>query len=105
LKQSPQTWFNKFSIVVAHYGLRQSSSDHCIFVKHFSVETIILAGYVDIIVTKDDHQSIIQLKAYLSSHFHVKDFGLLRYFLGIEVDRSLKDLFCHKENILFIGRN
>jgi len=72
--------------------LRRSSSDYSIFVRHFSVSTIILTVYVDIVITVADHQCIIQFKAYLSSHFHMKDLGLLRYFVGIKVARFLKGL-------------
>jgi len=39
------------------------------------------------------YQDIFQLKSYLSCHFYMKDIGLLRYFLGIEVTRSPKGLF------------
>jgi len=36
--------------------------------------TVILEMYVnDIIVSGHDHYSIIQLKVYISSHFHIKD--------------------------------
>jgi len=93
LKQFSRAWFDKFSTIVAHYGLRRSSSDHSIFVRHSSVGVINFTVYVDdIIVTRDDHQGVIQLKAYLSSYFHMKDIDFLRYFLGIEVVCSPKDL-------------
>jgi len=95
LKQSPRSWFDKFSTIIAHYGLQQSFSNHSIFETFLC--TINLAVYIDdIIITEDDHQDIIQLKAYLSSHFHMKKFGLLRYFLGIKVARSPKDLCLKK---------
>jgi len=62
-----------FSTVVAHCGLRWSSFDHSIFIKHSFASTIIFAVYVDdIVVTEDDHQGIVQLKAYLSFYFHIK---------------------------------
>jgi len=77
-KQSIRASFDKFSTVVARYGLRRSSSDHSIFVRDYSTGIIILTVYVDIVVTKEDHQGIIQLKAYLSSHFHIKNLSLLR---------------------------
>jgi len=93
LKQFPRAWFDKFSTIVAHYGLRRSSSDHSIFIRHSSTGTIIFSVYVDnIVITGDDHQGIIQLKAYLSSHFHMKDLSVLMYFLRIEIARSLKGL-------------
>ena len=34
LKQSQRAWFDKLSIVVARYELKQNSSDHSIFVRH-----------------------------------------------------------------------
>jgi len=52
-------WFDKFSTIVAYYGLRQNSSDHSVFVRHSSTGTIILTVYVDIVVIGDDHQGII----------------------------------------------
>jgi len=33
LKHYSRAWFDNFSIVVAHYGLKQSVSDHSIFVR------------------------------------------------------------------------
>jgi len=76
LKQSIHAWFDKFNTIVAHYGLKRSSSDHSTFVRHSSAGTIILAIYVDdIVIIGDDDQVIIQLKAYLSSHFHINDLG------------------------------
>ena len=81
------------SVLLLHYGLRRSSSYHSIFVRHFLTGAIILIVYIhDIVVTGDDHHDIIQLKAYLSSHFHIKDLSLLKYFLEIEVTRSPKGL-------------
>ena len=55
-----------FSTVVAHCGLRWSSFDHSIFIKHSFASTIIFAVYVDeIVITGYGHQCIIQLKVYL----------------------------------------
>jgi len=90
LKQPLRAWFDIFNTVIAHYRLRQSSSDYFILVRQFSADTIILPVYVDVI--GDDHQGIIQLKICLISQFHMKDLDLLMYFIGIEVARSLKGL-------------
>jgi len=59
LKQSPRAYFNKFSIIVARYELRRSSSNHSIFVRHYFADTIILAVYVDIVITGDDHINVL----------------------------------------------
>lgn len=47
------------------------------------LESLILAVYV--VITGSDRA---ELKQYLSKHFHTKDLGKLRDFLGIEVARS-----------------
>jgi len=51
LKQSPRVWFDKFSTLVAHYGLRWSSSNHYIFVRYSSVCTLIFAVYIDVVLS------------------------------------------------------
>ena len=50
---------------------------------------VYLIVYVDdIVITWNDDAKISQLKQHLFSHFHTKDLGCLKYFLGIEVAQS-----------------
>jgi hypothetical protein len=52
-----------------------------------------LAVYVDdIVITGDDVEEIKWLKEKLGKAFEIKDLGLLRYFLGIEIARSSKGI-------------
>ena len=43
-------------------------------------------------ITGDDASSIQSLKTFLHCQFKRKDLGMLIYFLGIEVIRSMKDI-------------
>ncbi|XP_073152174.1 uncharacterized protein [Henckelia pumila] len=47
----------------------------------------------DIIVSGNDHAAIEAFKAYLSKCFYMKDLGILKYFLGIEVARGPDGIF------------
>ena len=46
----------------------------------------------DIVITGSDSESILSLKSFLHSQFHIKDLGMLKYFLGIEVMRSKQEI-------------
>ena len=70
-----------------------SNVDHTVFYRHQSSRITILAVYVDdIVITGDDVEEIKKLKEKLGRAFEVKDLGLLRYFLGIEIARSSKGI-------------
>ncbi|WOH10052.1 hypothetical protein DCAR_0729513 [Daucus carota subsp. sativus] len=74
-------------------GYKQCNGDHTIFYRHLQDRVTILAVYVDdIIITGDDTEEIALLKERLSKEFEIKDLGLLKYFLGIEVARSDKGI-------------
>ncbi|XP_026450884.1 uncharacterized protein LOC113351015 [Papaver somniferum] len=89
LKQAPRAWFEKFSTAVIRHGYTQSPYDSSLFTKSSDKGMVLLLIYVDdMVITGDDTDGITALKSYLSSCFEMKDLGPLRYFLGIEVDKS-----------------
>ena len=69
------------------YSIR---SDHFVFYKNSSSGITLLIMYVDdIVITGSDSKCILSLKYFLHNQFHIKDLGMLKYFLGVKVMRSM----------------
>jgi hypothetical protein len=90
LKQFPRACFSRFSEVILSMEFFRCYFDHTCFIRRRSDgRCIILLVYVDdIIVTRDDTPGIAHVKERLGKVFDVKDLGVLKYFLGIEVAHS-----------------
>ncbi|CAL8162018.1 unnamed protein product [Prunus armeniaca] len=83
LKQSPRAWYAKLSSVLEVVGFQSSNADSSLFVRSGSVGKLVVLIYVDdLIVTK----------------FSIKDLGVLKYFLGIEMATSHEGLFLNQRN-------
>ncbi|KAK3018269.1 hypothetical protein RJ639_004504 [Escallonia herrerae] len=54
--------------------------------------TILIVYVDDIILTGDDYEEMNRLKTILAKEFEIKDLEKLRYFLGMEVARSNKEI-------------
>ena len=94
LKQAPRQWFAKLSSVLKGNGFTQSKTDYSLFTKHQNGSFVAILAYVDdLILTGNDLNLIKAEKLRLSLEFKMKDLGELRYFLGIEVDRSSAGIF------------
>jgi hypothetical protein len=101
LKQSPRAWYSKLSSVLEANGFKRSNADSSMFVRSGSSGKIVVLVYVDdIIVTGDNGDEINTLKRSLQCQFAIKDLGVLKYFLGIEVARSHKGLFLNQRKYL-----
>ena len=62
LKQSPQSWFGKFSQAVEEFGVQKSKFDHSVFYRNSSSGIILLVVYVnDIVITGSDFKGILSL--------------------------------------------
>ncbi|CAL0300245.1 unnamed protein product [Lupinus luteus] len=86
LKQASRQWNVKLSTVLINNGYNQSKSDYSLFTKHFMhCFTAILVYVDDLILARNDLKEINFVKHLLHKNFSIKDLGILRYFLGMEV--------------------
>ena len=86
-KQSPSTWFERFSKAIIVMKYKQSQSDHTLFIKHSALGRVTtLLVYMDnIIVTNNDLREKEALWQCLAREFEIKELGRLMYFLRIKV--------------------
>ncbi|KAJ0454457.1 putative RNA-directed DNA polymerase [Helianthus annuus] len=86
LKQAPRQWNEKLCSVLIKMGFSQSLCDHSLFIMSKGDVIVILLVYVDdIVVTGNSSAEVSRVKKCLSESFLIKDLGVLKYFLGIEV--------------------
>ncbi|GJV27115.1 putative RNA-directed DNA polymerase, partial [Tanacetum coccineum] len=93
LKQAPRQWNAKLTSTLIENGFNQSKSDYSLFTKSDKGVFLALLVYVDdIIITGNSVAEIEKFKIFLKSKFMIKDLGKLKYFLGIEVVDTDKDI-------------
>lgn len=93
LKQEPRAWNETFNTFVRNIGLQNSKTDKCLYVNARGSHKLLLLLYVDdIIIAGDNVKEIQQVKAALSSRFHMKDLGELQSFLRIDIRRTSDEL-------------
>ncbi|KAL1190609.1 Retrovirus-related Pol polyprotein from transposon RE2 [Cardamine amara subsp. amara] len=104
LKQAPRCWFAKLGHALKAYGFVQNVSDYSLFILENGDMRLHVLVYVDdIIISGSSAALIAKFKHYLSSCFHMKDLGALRYFLGIEVARGPQGVYlCQRKYALDI---
>ena len=94
LKQAPQAWFDKFRSTLLRFSVKQSQYDSSLFLCKTATGIVILLVYVDyIVIIGTDSTLITRLQQHLQASFHMKDFGPLTYFLGLEVHTDSIGIF------------
>eukprot|EP00253_Pinus_taeda_P004661 PITA_04661 len=94
LKQAPRAWYSRI-----HFYLLENEFDKCegeptVYIKEKDGKILIVVLYVeDVIFTGNDDYLIKNFKSVMKEEFEMTDMGLLRYFLGIEVDQNEIGIF------------
>ncbi|CAM8984771.1 unnamed protein product [Rhodiola kirilowii] len=97
LKQASRQWFAKFSEAITDFGFQRSLNNYSLFTMTRDGDFMILLVYVDdVIVTATSSTLIFEVKQYIHDKFRIKDLGLLKYFLGLEVARSDDGIFLNQ---------
>ena len=101
LKQSPRAWYAKLSSVLEGAGFQRSNADSSMFIRTGVAGKLVVLIYVDdLIITGDNVDEIANLKISLQQKFSIKDLGVLKYFLGIEMASSNKGLFLNQRKYI-----
>ncbi|KAL0361137.1 UNVERIFIED_CONTAM: Retrovirus-related Pol polyprotein from transposon TNT 1-94 [Sesamum radiatum] len=89
LKQASGQWNHEFTTKMESFGFIQSKNDYCLFTKLTNAGFLALLVYVcDILVAEPSNDLTSEVKDYLDKLFTVKDLGIAKVFLGIEIARS-----------------
>jgi hypothetical protein len=77
-------------------GFTKSKADSNLYFKVMNNESIILLLYVDDLFLTREEKLITECKKRLALEFEMKDFGLMHYFLGLEVWKSPERIFLNQ---------
>ena len=101
LKQASRQWNIELTQFLIGKGFKQSKSDYSLFTRVINDKVIFILVYVDdLLITGTNVDGIITIKAALHSAFTIKDLGLARYFLSLEMARSSQGTFLNQRKYI-----
>ena len=75
-------------------GFHRAHANHSLYVHENDTGIVAITIYVDdLIIVGDSAMEIDHVKGLLKQEFEMKDLGDLRYFLGIEIIRTLEGIW------------
>jgi hypothetical protein len=85
LKQSPREWNEVVHNFMIEQGFKQLEADNCVYVKHTSGSILIVAVYVDDILTcgKENSNELHEFRAALHKRFNMDKGGIIKHYLGM----------------------
>ena len=93
LKQAPRTWYSQIESYLTENGFHGSESEPTLYTKvNEQGKMLIVFLYVDDLIFTGDFD-IEYFKAIMESEFEMTHLGLMKFFLGIEVQQSESGIF------------
>jgi len=103
LKQSARIWYFTLYNVLIHLNFVAIKSENCVFINR--VLNIIICVYVDdLAIIGPNKDTINSLINDLSKYFKLKNLGLIKDYLGIEVDLNLEKGYVKLNQAKYINR-
>ncbi|KAI3826790.1 hypothetical protein L1987_00846 [Smallanthus sonchifolius] len=102
LKQSLKAWFGKIGEFLEINGFVPTQADTSLFVRTEGDRMAVVLVYVDdLIIIGDLVHEIAQLKDNLCTRFLMKDLGVLKHFLGLELNYESDGILLHQRKYVF----
>eukprot|EP00253_Pinus_taeda_P035202 PITA_35202 len=98
LKQEPRAWYSRIDSYLLENEFDKCEGEPTVYIKEKDGKILIVVLYVDdVIFPGNDDYLIKNFKSVMKEEFEITDMGLLRYFLGIEVDQNENGIFISQE--------
>ena len=89
LKQAPRVWYAKMDAFLLSLGFIRCKSDPNVYLQqHDGIFQVIVLYVYDLLITGSCNNQIGSIKASLHSEFAMTYLGLLKQFLGLEIEQS-----------------
>jgi hypothetical protein len=100
LKKEPRSWYARIDGHMMSLVFNKIVVDPNLYYKTINGESLILVLYVDALFLTGTKSLIVECKYALSSEFEMKDFGMMHYFLGLEVWQRTDKIFLSQEKYI-----
>ena len=99
LNQAPKQWHEKFDSALLSEGLLSIEVDKCVYTKCIDKECVIIALYVDDILTFGTSlDKVHSTKRFLASQFDIKDMGEAKVIWGVKITRMGDSIMLSQEH-------
>uniref|UniRef100_A0A0C9QD48 POLX_0 protein n=1 Tax=Fopius arisanus TaxID=64838 RepID=A0A0C9QD48_9HYME len=99
LKQAGRQWNQKISDKLLSMGVQQAKSDPCLFHDEKSGHRLLILIYVDdILLASNDDAWRTRIQNELCKEFQMKDLGLAKYCLGLEIRQDVERITLSQQN-------
>jgi hypothetical protein len=93
LKQDRRAWYNRIDTYLIKSGFSRSQNEPTLYTKiDQQGKIMIVCLYVDDMIYTGNIE-LTSFKHAMQYEFEMRDLGIMKYFLGIEVDQSTKGIF------------
>ena len=100
LKQAPRAWYSRIDAYLLENRFEKSEGEPTLYIKEKDGKMLIVVLYVDdVIFTGSDDYLIDNFKTVMKDEFGITDMGLLKYFLGIEVEKNENKILSLRPNM------
>ena len=97
LKQAPRAWYSRIDRYLLKDGFRRSNNEPTLYIKaNQQGNILILCLYVDDMIYTGN-MLLDEFKEAMKCEFEMTDLGLMKYFLGIEVEQKHDGIFISQQ--------
>nr|GEX64801.1 hypothetical protein [Tanacetum cinerariifolium] len=97
LKQAPRAWYDELSNFLVSKGFSKGSIDPNLFITKHRGDILLVQIYVDDIIFGSTNPNLSkQFEKLMHSKFEMSMMGELKFFLGIQIHQSPRDIFINQ---------